>query len=90
MVSLSDYGREYRGGIYVAPGRASKRVLALARGDAVAHQSDLLQCPGLRGARHKARLRSETLPSGGYGHGSGSSSPSRACARGGRGMGIGG
>ena len=38
VVSLSDYGREYRGGIYVAHGRASKRNLPLSRGDAVAHQ----------------------------------------------------
>jgi len=42
VISLSDYGSEYRGGIYVAHGRASKRNLPLSRGDAVAHQSDLL------------------------------------------------
>jgi hypothetical protein len=42
VVSLSDYGSEYRGGIYVAHNRADKKVLALKRGDAVVHQSDLL------------------------------------------------
>eukprot|EP01062_Namystynia_karyoxenos_P066186 TRINITY_DN60185_c0_g1_i1.p1 TRINITY_DN60185_c0_g1~~TRINITY_DN60185_c0_g1_i1.p1 ORF type:complete len:553 (+),score=155.51 TRINITY_DN60185_c0_g1_i1:92-1750(+) len=41
VVSLSDYGSEYEGGIYVATGQW-KRFLALRRGDAVAHQSNLL------------------------------------------------
>jgi hypothetical protein len=43
VVSLSDHGTEYRGGLYVSPGTAAdRRVLALARGDAIVHQSDLL------------------------------------------------
>ena len=42
VVSLSDHGREYTGGLYVATSRARAQTLALQRGDAVVHQSDLL------------------------------------------------
>ena len=42
VVSLSDWGREYKGGLYVATGRSARMSLALSRGDAVVHQSDLL------------------------------------------------
>jgi len=42
VISLSDYGSEYRGGLYVATGRSANKVVALRRGDAVVHQSDLL------------------------------------------------
>lgn len=41
VVSLSDYGREYRGGLYVASQFHQRNYLALSRGDAVVHQSDL-------------------------------------------------
>ena len=41
VVSLSDYGREYRGGLYVTPQFHQRNYLALSRGDAVVHQSDL-------------------------------------------------
>jgi hypothetical protein len=41
VVSLSDYGREYRGGLYVASEFQQRNYLALSRGDAVVHQSDL-------------------------------------------------
>lgn len=43
VVSLSDYGREYEGGLYVATQRGgAKQYVALNRGDAVVHRSDLL------------------------------------------------
>jgi len=42
VISLSDYGSEYRGGLYVATGRSANKVVALQKGDAVVHQSDLL------------------------------------------------
>ncbi len=43
VVSLSDYGREYQGGLYVAANRGKERsFIPLSRGDAVVHQSDLL------------------------------------------------
>jgi len=42
VISLSDYGREYHGGLYVGAHRGDKRVLGLRRGDAVVHQSNLL------------------------------------------------
>jgi TPR repeat protein len=42
VVSLSDFNREYRGGVYVATSRSDKRVVGLSRGDAVVHRSDLL------------------------------------------------
>ena len=41
VVSLADYGTEYRGGLYVSAGQG-RQVVALRRGDAVVHQSDLL------------------------------------------------
>ena len=42
VTSLTDFGSEYTGGLYVATGRAQRQVVALARGDAVVHQGDLL------------------------------------------------
>jgi len=42
VVSLSDYGSEYRGGLYVATSRSRREHLALSRGDAVVHRSTLL------------------------------------------------
>ena len=42
VVSLGDHGAEYEGGLYVATGHGDRHVLPLMRGDAVAHQSDLL------------------------------------------------
>jgi hypothetical protein len=41
VISLSDYEREYRGGLYVSNGK-QRQVLPLSRGDAVFHQSDLM------------------------------------------------
>ena len=41
VVSLSDYGVDYEGGLYVSTGRG-RQYLALDRGDAVVHRSDLL------------------------------------------------
>jgi len=41
VVSLSDYNREYTGGLYVATENSQRYYLGLNRGDAVAHQSDL-------------------------------------------------
>jgi hypothetical protein len=41
VVSLSDYGSEYRGGLYVSPKHGQKEFLALNKGDAVFHQSVL-------------------------------------------------
>ena len=41
VVSLSEYGVDYRGGLYVTTSRGQKRFLALRKGDAVVHQSDL-------------------------------------------------
>ena len=43
VVSLSQFGEDYTGGLYLAAGSKSRReVLPLLRGDAVVHQSDLL------------------------------------------------
>jgi hypothetical protein len=42
VISLSDYGTEYRGGLYVAAGGDERRVLAMSRGDAVLHQTDVM------------------------------------------------
>jgi hypothetical protein len=42
VISLSDYGTEYRGGLYVAAGGDTKRVLAMSRGDGVLHQTDVM------------------------------------------------
>ncbi len=41
VISLSDYGTEYRGGLYVASKFNQRYFLALNRGDAVVHQGDL-------------------------------------------------
>jgi TPR repeat protein len=41
VVSLSDYGSEYRGGLYVSAEHGQKQFLALNKGDAVVHQSIL-------------------------------------------------
>ena len=41
VVSLSDHGDEYEGGLYVASTRRHPRVLGMRRGDAAVHQSDL-------------------------------------------------
>lgn len=40
VVSLSEYGAEYEGGLYVATGRDDRMVLPLRRGDAVAVRDD--------------------------------------------------
>lgn len=44
VVSLTDHGSEYEGGLYVGAGHGGggRRVVGLSRGDAVMHQSDLL------------------------------------------------
>jgi len=42
VVSLTDYGVDYRGGLYVASSNSDRRYIALRRGDGVVHQSDLL------------------------------------------------
>merc|ERR1712061_39563 len=44
VISLSDYGADYRGGSYVATSHNNRNghTVALMRGDAVVHQSDLL------------------------------------------------
>ena len=42
VVSLSDYGRDYTGGLFVSTDHGRRRFLALKRGDAVVHQGDLL------------------------------------------------
>lgn len=42
VVSLSDYGTEYTGGLYVASERSQRYYIALNRGDAIIHQGDLL------------------------------------------------
>jgi len=42
VISLSDYGKEYRGGLYVASEERYKKIVPLNRGDAVVHQFDLL------------------------------------------------
>ena len=41
VVPLSQYGVDYNGGLYVTTSRGQKRFLALNKGDAVVHQSDL-------------------------------------------------
>lgn len=41
VVSLSDYGREYTGGLYVASSKSQRFYIGLNRGDAVVHQGDL-------------------------------------------------
>ena len=42
VVSLTDYGVDYRGGLYVASANSDRRFIALRRGDGVVHRSDLL------------------------------------------------
>ena len=42
VVSLSDYGRDYTGGLFVSTDHGRRRFLALKGGDAVVHQGDLL------------------------------------------------
>ena len=42
VVSLSDYDRDYRGGLYVSTGFGQREFLALYQGDAVVHRSTLL------------------------------------------------
>ena len=41
VVSLADYGSEYTGGIYLVGPRSVRSLVALDRGDAIAHQYDL-------------------------------------------------
>jgi len=41
VVSLSDYGKEYNGGLYVSTKNSDRSYVKLNRGDAVAHQGDL-------------------------------------------------
>ena len=42
VVSLSDYGRDFLGGLYVAANGVERQVIALRKGDAIIHQYDLL------------------------------------------------
>lgn len=42
VISLSDYGVDYRGGLYVASGFGQHEFMALNKGDAIMHQSSLL------------------------------------------------
>ncbi|KAL7532290.1 hypothetical protein ACHAWF_004078, partial [Thalassiosira exigua] len=42
VVSLSDYGIDYRGGLYVSTGFGQREFVGLSKGDAVMHQSSLL------------------------------------------------
>ncbi|GMI31705.1 hypothetical protein TrCOL_g1944 [Triparma columacea] len=42
VVSLSEYGEEYRGGLYVARSRSERMVVALGRGDTLVHDTSLL------------------------------------------------
>lgn len=53
VISLSDYGQDYTGGIYVTTGfnTGRGRVIALRKGDAVAHQSDLLHGVKVEGGK---------------------------------------
>lgn len=41
VVSLTDYGREYSGGLYVSTKNSERNYVRLDRGDAVVHQGDL-------------------------------------------------
>lgn len=42
VISLSDYGTDYKGGIYVASAERYKKIVPLHKGDAVVHKHDLL------------------------------------------------
>lgn len=42
VISLSDYEKDYRGGIYVATAERYKSYIALNKGDAIVHKHDLL------------------------------------------------
>ena len=42
VVSLSSWGRDYAGGLYVESGQGSRQTIALHSGDAIVHQPDLL------------------------------------------------
>ena len=42
MVSLSDYGTDYEGGLYVSTSLGRREYAALNKGDAVLHRSSLL------------------------------------------------
>lgn len=49
VVSLSDFGKEHQGGLYISSGGGEQRLLPLARGDALAHASDLMHGVRLHG-----------------------------------------
>jgi len=53
VVSLSDYNREYTGGLYVATEFSNRMYIALNRGDAVVHQSDLYHGVEVLENKHK-------------------------------------
>jgi hypothetical protein len=42
VVSLKEFGRDFRGGLYIATGRSQRKFVGLGQGDAVVHKSDLL------------------------------------------------
>jgi hypothetical protein len=42
VISLSSWGQDYDGGLYVESGQGSRQTIALHGGDAIVHQSDLL------------------------------------------------
>ena len=51
VVSLSDYDKEYTGGLYVASSEMYKQTIVLNRGDAIVHECDLLHGIKVKGTR---------------------------------------
>ena len=51
VVSLSDYEKEYTGGLYVATTEKYKHTVVLNRGDAIVHECDLLHGVKVKGTR---------------------------------------
>ena len=51
VVSLSDYEKEYTGGLYVAATEKYKQTVVLNRGDAIVHECDLLHGVKVKGTR---------------------------------------
>jgi predicted 2-oxoglutarate/Fe(II)-dependent dioxygenase YbiX len=49
VVSLSEYGTDYTGGLYVAANGAGRQAIALGVGDAVFHSYDLLHGVQVKG-----------------------------------------
>lgn len=55
VISLSDYEKEYKGGLYVATSERYKKLVPLNRGDAIVHKHDLLHGVRVRPVKNGER-----------------------------------